>query len=101
MVTAANLTGRALARNGALTLDTNDITPPSGTCKVDASTSSAAGSGSTVGSGTTVGSGSTTDASTPGTGSAVPDSLLLPGLLLLIGGGGMIAVEIRRGYRAR
>jgi hypothetical protein len=100
MVTGANLTGRALARNGALTLDTNNITPPSGTCKVDASTSSAAGSGSTVGSGTTVGSGSTT-ASTPGTGSAVPDSLLLPGLLLLIAGGGMIAVEIRRGYRAR
>ena len=100
MVTGANLTGRALARNGALTLDTNNITPPSGTCKVDASTSSAAGSGSTVGAGTTVGSGSTT-ASTPGTGSAVPDSLLLPGLLLLIAGGGMIAVEIRRGYRAR
>jgi len=35
MVTGANiLTGRALARNGALTLDTNQITPPSGTCTV-------------------------------------------------------------------
>jgi len=33
MVTGANiLTGRALARNGALTLDTNQITPPSGPC---------------------------------------------------------------------
>jgi hypothetical protein len=101
MVTGANLTGRALARNGALTLDTNNITPPSGTCTVAASTSPAAGSGSpTGGSGATAGSGSTT-ASTPGTGSAVPDALLLPGLLLLIAGGGMIAVEIKRGYRAR
>jgi Ice-binding-like len=35
MVTGANiLTGRALARNGALTLDTNQITPPSGPCTV-------------------------------------------------------------------
>jgi hypothetical protein len=35
MVTRANiLTGRALARNGALTLDTNRITPPEGTCTV-------------------------------------------------------------------
>jgi Ice-binding-like len=33
MVTGANiLTGRALARNGALTLDTNRITPPVGIC---------------------------------------------------------------------
>jgi hypothetical protein len=94
MVTGANLTGRALARNGALTLDTNNITPPSGTCTVAASTSSATGSGSSLLPGTT-------GASTPGTGSAVPDPLLLPGLLLLIAGGGMIAVEIRRGYRAR
>jgi len=35
MVTGANiLTGRALARNAALTLDTNRITPPAGTCTV-------------------------------------------------------------------
>ena len=35
MVTGANiLTGRALARNGALTLDTNQITPPSGPCNL-------------------------------------------------------------------
>ena len=92
MVTGANLTGRALARNGALTLDTNNITPPSGTCTV--TTSTAPGSGSTLLSGTT-------NASTPGTGSAVPDALLLPGILLLLAGGGMIAVDIRRGHRAR
>jgi hypothetical protein len=38
MVTGANiLTGRALARNAAVTLDTNRITPPAGTCSVPAS----------------------------------------------------------------
>ena len=37
LVTGANiLTGRALARTGALTLDTNNITPPVGTCTVAA-----------------------------------------------------------------
>lgn len=40
MVTGANiLTGRALARNGALTLDTNRITPPAGACTVAATPS--------------------------------------------------------------
>ena len=35
MVTGANiLKGRALARNGALTLDDNHITPPAGACTV-------------------------------------------------------------------
>lgn len=39
MVTGANiLTGRALARNGALTLDTNRITPPAGTCSAGTAT---------------------------------------------------------------
>jgi hypothetical protein len=39
MVTGANiLKGRALARNGALTLDTNRITPPAGTCTVSSVT---------------------------------------------------------------
>lgn len=37
LVTGANiLTGRALARTGTLTLDTNNITPPVGTCTVAA-----------------------------------------------------------------
>jgi len=101
MVTGANLTGRALAQTGALTLDDNDITPPSGPCNVDAaSTSAPASASAAAGSGTTAGPG-LTDASTPDTGAAVPDPLLLPGLLLLIAGGGLIAAEIRRGYRAR
>ena len=39
MVTGANiLTGRALARNAALTLDTNRITPPAGTCTASTAT---------------------------------------------------------------
>ena len=39
MNTGANiLTGRALARNAALTLDTNRITPPTGTCTAATST---------------------------------------------------------------
>jgi Ice-binding-like len=39
LTTGANiLTGRALARNGALTLDTNQITPPAGTCTVATTT---------------------------------------------------------------
>ncbi len=92
MVTGANLIGRALARNGALTLDSNNITPPSGTCTV--ATSTGPGSGSSLLSGTT-------NASTPGTGSAVPDALLLPGILLLLAGGGIIAVDVRHGHRAR
>jgi hypothetical protein len=42
MNTGANiLTGRALARNGALTLDTNRITPPAGTCTVATTTTGA------------------------------------------------------------
>ena len=50
MVTGANiLTGRALARNGALTLDRNDITRPTGTCTVS-STSGSGGQGGGSGS---------------------------------------------------
>ena len=39
MVTGANIiSGRAMARNGALTLDDNEITPPSGTCTAASTT---------------------------------------------------------------
>ena len=73
MVTGANLTGRALARNGALTLDTNRITPPAGTCTVSSVT-------------------------VPGTGAAS----MLPGLgigLVLIGG--LILAVGRRRVKGR
>jgi Ice-binding-like len=72
MVTGANiLTGRALARNGALTLDTNRITPPAGAC-------------STAASSVTV----------PATGAG----LMLPsvGLVTMIVGGLMVAMGRRR-----
>jgi hypothetical protein len=72
MVTGANiLKGRALARNGALTLDTNRITPPAGTCTVSSVT-------------------------VPGTGAAP----MLPGLgigfVMVIIGGLILAVGRRR-----
>jgi len=78
MVTGANiLTGRALARNGALTLDTNRITPPSGTC--------------TVGS-TTV----------PNSGAGV-SGFMLPGLglVIMVIGGLLVRVGYRRANGAR
>jgi Ice-binding-like len=56
MVTGANiLTGRALARNGALTLQTNRITPPAGGCTVG-STAPSGGVAATAPSGAVAGS---------------------------------------------
>jgi hypothetical protein len=52
MTTGADiLTGRALARNGALTLDSNRITPPVGACTVGSGGSGGSGGGGTGGSG--------------------------------------------------
>lgn len=77
MTTGANiLTGRALARNGALTLDHNSITAPRGTC-----TTTTASSNSTTTTSTT---------STPNTG-AGSTNLLLPGILVSVG---FVAVAI-------
>lgn len=71
MVTGANiLTGRALARNGALTLDTNRITPPAGACAIGAVT-------------------------VPGTGVA-PSGPLLPGLGIVMVVMGALAVAFGR-----
>jgi hypothetical protein len=85
MVTGANiLTGRALARNGALTLDTNRITPPAGTCTVASTSTSTSTSGATV----------------PSTGAGVL-GFMLPGLGMVIIGGLVIAVGRRRANGAR
>lgn len=46
MTTGASLTGRALARNGALTLDTNTVTVPTGPCTVPAASGSPSPNGS-------------------------------------------------------
>jgi hypothetical protein len=83
MVTGANIiTGRAMARNGALTLDTNQITPPSGTCTAASTTRTPT---------------STSTPTTPSTGAVTPGSAL-PGLGLLatIVGGLMVLAGRRR-----
>jgi hypothetical protein len=76
MTTGATIrSGRALARNGAVTLDANTITPPSGTCTTALTTS--------------------TSASVPGTGagnSALPGI----GLAMVLGGTAATAIGIRR-----
>jgi uncharacterized membrane protein YgcG len=101
LVTGANiLTGRALARNGALTLDSNHITPPVGAC-----TLGTGGSGGTGGGGGTGGSGSggsgSGDSGSGGAGGSggpggpgvppVPDTgagtgFVVPAVILLLGG---------------
>lgn len=81
LVTAANiLTGRALARTGALTLDTNRITPPTGPCTVAATT--------TTPPGTTVG--------LPNTGGPPPQPALPWWPLAIAGTIGAILIGVRR-----
>jgi hypothetical protein len=64
MTTGATLQGRALARNGAVTLDTNTITSP--LCTSGSSSTSTPGT-TTPGGSTTTGSGATTGTGTTGT----------------------------------
>ena len=81
MTTGASIrSGRALARGGALTLDDNQITPPSGPCTV----------ASTTGTSPTANS-----SGVPDTGSA-NSPLVGVGLAMLIGGTTAVAVGIRR-----
>jgi hypothetical protein len=82
MVTGANITsGRAMARNGALTLDANHIAPPVGTC--------------TVGTGGGGAGGSSGPVPIPGTGVG-GIGFLVPALMVTVG-----AVLIVAGRRAR
>jgi hypothetical protein len=111
MVTGANiLTGRALARNGALTLDSNQITPPVGTCTVGAGGSGGSGGGGgTGGSGGSGGSGSGGSGGTGGPGGpgtpGVPDTgvgtAFAVGAVILFFGGVMLEVARRRERRTR
>lgn len=93
MVTGANIiSGRAMARNGAVTLDANHVTPPVGAC--------AAGSGGSGGSGGAGGpgtNGAPGSVPVPATGSSVP-GLPAPALLVLIGG---MSIKAARRTRAR
>src|SRR5665811_289190 len=110
LTTGAKIVGRALARNGAVTLDTNTIIRPtpcvaSSTGTTSGSTGTTSGStGTTSGStGTTSGSQvtgvpsggvSTGDGSTSGGGN---DGLgLLSGVLVFAGVGGATVVAVRR-----
>ena len=101
MTTGANiLTGRALARNGALTLDSDQITPPVGACTVGSGGSGGPGGGGGTGGGSGGGSGGSGGPGGPGTPS-VPDTggggtgFVLPALILVTGGA-MIEVGRRR-----
>jgi type VI secretion system secreted protein VgrG len=140
MVTGSSSLGRMLARNGAVTLDNNDITAPSGTCTAGAapytppatsaasptsSSTATTPSGSPSGSasstatpsgnpspsskstsspqsspiaslGSTTTPGGPTNAPPPESGAATPNSVL-PGLLLMLVGGGDVALALRRG----
>ena len=67
MTTGATLQGRALARNGAVTLDTNTITSPLCTSGSGGSSSTSTPGTTTTGGSTTTGSGATTGTGTTGT----------------------------------
>jgi hypothetical protein len=104
LVTGANiLTGRALARNGALTLDSDHITPPVGACTVGTGgTGGGAGGGGTGGSGSG-GSGGSSGSGGPGT-PGVPDTGVGAGFaiaaLILFFGGVILEVARRRAHRS-
>jgi type VI secretion system secreted protein VgrG len=102
MVSGANiLTGRALARNGALTMDNNRISPPAGVCSLGTSSSNngtSNGSSNTTNDSTTNQTGTPTTPSTPTTGAGLPGSLL-HGLAVMSIGVLMVAVARRRSSR--
>lgn len=93
VTTAATIEGRVLARNGAVTLDTNTITRPA--CATTASATSTARPTSTrsVESGGNTGGGSVTPV-LPRTGVTTPLGAL--GLALFVTGGGLLVAARRR-----
>ena len=96
MVTGANIiSGRAMARNGAVTLDANHITPPAGTCTAG-SLGGSGGSGGSGGAGGPGTGGTPGSVPVPGTGSGMPN-LVVPATLLVIG---VVLIEAGRRTRA-
>ncbi len=98
MVTGSNiLTGRALALTGAVTLDTNQIIPPTGTCTV----TSSAPTGSTPAPNSSRGGPKSKAPPTPPTprvGAGLADNLI-PGLFAIVVGGLLVATGRRRSHR--
>lgn len=111
MVTGANIiSGRAMARNGAVTLDANDITPPAGTCTVGSGGGGSGGGGS--GGGGSGGSGGSGGAGGPGTTGTsgpvpIPDTgsggigFMVPALLVIVGGVSLAAGRRTRAHASR
>src|SRR5450631_2728885 len=96
MVTGANIiSGRAMARNGAVTLNANNITPPVDTCTVG-SFGSFGGSGGSGGAGGPGTNGTPGSVPVPDTGSGMPN-LAVPAILLVIG---VVLIEAGRRTRA-
>jgi hypothetical protein len=94
MVTGANIiSGRAMARNGAVTLDANHITPPVGPCTAGSFGGGSGGSGGAGGPGT---GGTPGSVPVPATGSRMPN-LVVPSTLLVIG---VVLIEAGRRTRA-
>jgi hypothetical protein len=96
MVTGANIiSGRAMARDGGVTLDANHITPPVGTCTAG-SFGGAGGSGGSGGAGGPGTGGTPGSVPVPETGSGMPN-LVVPATLLVIG---VMLIEAGRRTRA-
>jgi len=99
MITGANIiSGRAMARNGALTLASNHIVPPVGTCTLGSGGGGGnGGSGGAGGPGTV---GTSGPVPVPATGAGGP-GLLVPALMLIIGGASIEAARRSRAVAVR
>ena len=96
MITGANIiSGRAMARNGALTLDANHIVPPVGACTLGSGGGGGSGGAGGPGSGGTSG-----PVPVPGTG-AGGTGLMIPALMLITGGASIEAARRSHAGAAR
>jgi hypothetical protein len=100
MVTGANIiSGRAMARNGALTLDANHIVPPVGACTLGSGGGGTGGGGS-GGAGGPGSGGTSGPVPVPGTG-AGGTGLMIPALMLITGGASIEAARRSHAGAAR